>query len=395
MTEEEQHGFTTRAVGTWRYDERVEQLPAAPPIYQAATFIFDDVDEFAAVGKTKISGGYLYSRWANPTVEALARTVASLEGAEATACFSSGMAAITNTLLAFLDHGDHVVAQRMLYGGTHSTFQHILPRWGITTTVVDPGDLRGYERAMTDRTKIVYAETIANPTMAVADLDALRAIAHEHGARLVVDATFTSPYLLRVLDHGVDLAIHSTTKYLGGHHDVTGGVVSGRREDVERIRMLQIDLGGIAPPFEAWLTLRGIQTLALRMERVSENALALARFLEAHPRVERVWYPGLPSHPDHGLAKRLMGERFAGMLAFEARGGFEAGRRFLQRIRVAVAAASLGGTKTLVVHPPSVTHTQYTAEERAAAGITEGMLRVSVGIEDVADVIADFEQALA
>ena len=391
---EREPGFSTRAVGGWRQVPDVHQHPASPPLYQSATFIFDDIDEFAAVGQTKISGGYLYSRWANPTVDALASVIASLEGAEATACFASGMGAITGTLLSLLSSGDHVVAAAQLYGGTHGLFGGVLARAGVEASKADVGDHAAIEAAFRPNTKVLYCETIGNPTMNVADVDALAAIARAHNATFVVDATFTPPSMFRSLEHGVDLVVHSATKYLGGHGDVTGGVVSGAAERIDAIRLLEIDVGGGMAPFDAWLIARGVQTLVLRVDRICQSALTLARALEEHPAVTRVLYPGLESHPDHALARKLLGDHFGGMLAFDV-GDRVGGRRFLERVRLAGAAASLGGTKTLVVHPASVTHTQLSPEQRAAIGLTEGMVRVSVGIEDVDDIIADFEQALS
>jgi methionine-gamma-lyase len=273
-------------------------------------------------------------------------------------------------------------------------FSSILPRSGITASLVDVTDLDAVAAAFTDRTVALYAETITNPGMSVSDVAALSQIARAHSVPFVVDATFTPPCMLRPIEHGVDLVIHSATKYLSGHSDVTAGVVSGRAEDIARIRHMQIETGGILAPFEGWLLGRGLQTLSLRVERISDNALALARALEEDARVERVAYPGLESHPHHDLARKLLGERFGGMFAFVLAGGYDSGRRFLERIRVAGAAASLGGTKTLAVHPPSITHTQLTREQREAAGIPDGMIRVSVGIEDIDDLIHDFEQAL-
>lgn len=392
---EERRGFTTRAVHGSRQVEPVVEEPAATPIYQAATFIFSDIETFAAVGKSKISGGYLYTRWANPTVDALARTVADLEGAEATACFGSGMGAISGALAPFLRAGDHVVASTHLYGGTHSVLDHLLPRAGIDATRVDVTDQAAVEKAFTDRTRILYAETIGNPALIVADIARLAEIAHARGALLVVDSTFTPPCMFRPFEHGADVVMHSATKYLGGHSDVTAGVLSGSAETIARIRHDAIDTGAVLAPFEAWLVIRGIQTLALRMERISSNALVLARALERHPAVECVIYPGLASHAQHDLAARLFEGGFGGMLAFEVGGGAPAGRRFLERVRLACPAASLGGTKTLVVHPVSVTHTQLSPEQLGAAGITPGMIRVSVGIEDARDLVADFSEALS
>ena len=391
---EKEPGFSTRALGSYRDVPDVKQHPVSPPLYQTATFMFDDIDDFASVAQTKITGGYLYSRWANPTVDALARVVASLEGAERTACFTSGMGAIAGTLFSLVRSGDHVVAAAQLYGGTHGLFGTALARAGVSVTTADVADHAAIDAAFTGATKVLYCETIGNPTMNVADVDALASIARAHDATFVIDATFTPPVMLRPLEHGADLVCHSATKYLGGHGDVTGGVVSGDVDRIAEIRRLAIDTGGQMAPFDAWLIARGVQTLVLRVDRICQNAMAVAHALEDHPSVRRVLYPGLESHPDHALAHKLLGDRFGGMLAFDV-GDAAMGRRFLERVRVAAAAASLGGTKTLVVHPASVTHTQLAPEELAASGITEGMVRVSVGIEDVDDLIADLEQALA
>jgi len=387
-------GFTTRAVHGLKSPGPVEQEPLSPPIYQAATFAFEDIDDFAAVAQSKISGGYLYSRWANPTVDALAGVVASLEGTEAAACFASGMAAIHGALTSVLRAGDHVVASKHLYGGTFGLLNHILPRAGVEVSFIEPADLDEVQAAFTSRTKVLYVETIANPTMLVADLDALAVVARAGKATMIVDATFSSPYLIQAADHGADIIVHSATKYLGGHSDVTAGVVAASAKAIAAIRTDAMEYGATLAPMEAWLTLRGIQTLSLRMERICGNALSLAHYLANRNGVKAVHYPGLPSHPQHALAKQLMPRGFGGMLAFEITGGRKAGRAFLERVRVAAPAASLGGTKTLVVHPASVTHTQLSAAQRRAGGITDGLIRVSVGIEDPEDLIADFDRAL-
>jgi len=388
-------GFTTRAVHGSRVREPVVEEPAAVPIYQAAPFIFSDMEQFAAVGKAKIEGGYLYTRWANPTVDALSRTIAALEGAEASACFASGMGAIHATVASAVVVGDHVVSARQVYGGTFGLFNEILPRTGVEVSFVDVTDHSAVASAFRDSTRVLYFETIGNPTLPVADVDALVAIAREREATVIVDATFTTPYLFTAMEHDVDLVVHSATKYIGGHSDVTAGVVSGRAEAIAHIRNLGIDYGGCLAPLDAWLAIRGIQTLSLRMERICANALALATFLEGHPAVERVTYPGLVSHPQHELAGKQFPLGYGGMLTVEVSGGSPAGRRVLERVRLASPAASLGGTKTLIVHPASITHTQLSREEREAIGIADGLLRVSVGIEDIDDLIADFDEALS
>jgi methionine-gamma-lyase len=391
----EDRGFTTRAVHASRAGEPVIEEPASVPIYQAAPFIFSDMEQFAAVGKAKISGGYLYTRWGNPTVDALARTIASLEGAEESACFASGMGAIHASVASRAQAGEHMVTARQIYGGTYGLFHEYLPRTGIEVTFVDITDLDAVAAAFRDTTRVLFFETIGNPTLPVAEVDALVAMGRERGATVIVDATFTTPYLFDAVSRGVDLVVHSATKYLGGHSDVTAGVVSGTSESIATIRHLGIDYGGCLAPLDAWLTIRGIQTLALRMDRICANALAVAQHLEGLPGVERVTYPGLASHPQAALARAQFTRGFGGMLTFEVAGGVAAGRRVLERVRLASPAASLGGTKTLIVHPASITHTQLSREEREAAGITDGLIRLSVGIEDAEDLISDLTQALS
>ena len=388
-------GFTTRAVSAWRAVTHPEgSRPVTPPIYQAATWAFDDLDHFADVGRRKIEGGYLYTRWANPTTDAVAETIASLEGTDAAACFGSGMAAINAAIRAFVSAGDHVVSSSQLYGGTHGLFGSVLPRAGVISTRVDVHDLAAIEKAFTPETKMLYFETIGNPTVDVADVEALAAIARERGVLLVADATFSPPSMFRPAEHGVDLVVHSATKYLAGHSDVTAGVVSGRADLIAKVRLEGIETGAVLAPFESWLLGRGLQTLALRTDRICDSALAVAKFLEGHAKVSRVFYPGLPSHRDHDLAKRLFGDRFGGMIAFDV-GTSDAGRSLLERLEVIAPAASLGGTKSLIVHPASITHTQLTRDEREAYGITDGMIRLSVGIEDIDDLVDDLDGALA
>ncbi|HEX2031966.1 MAG TPA: aminotransferase class I/II-fold pyridoxal phosphate-dependent enzyme [Actinomycetota bacterium] len=388
---EHDRGFTTRALGS-----DVELGPAKPasvPIYQTATYAFDDPEELAELIRLGKDAGFVYTRWHNPTRAALENVMADLEGGERAVSFASGMAAISTTLAALLRAGDHLVATPMLYGGTFSTVNKLLPRWGIGTTLAASHAVDDVVAAFRPDTSVCYTETIANPRMAVPDLRALAAVCGEHGIRLVVDNTFASPYLCTPLGLGADVVVHSTTKYVGGHSDLTGGIAVGGRDALGEVREMSIDLGGVADPLQSWLALRGLQTLALRMERHCANAQALAEMLEGHPNVSAVWYPGLPSHPDHEVAARQL-RGFSGMLAFELAGGLDAGRRFQEGLDVALVGPSLGSTKTLVVHPPTVTHTQMTAEERAAQGITDGLVRVSVGIEDADDLLEDFARAL-
>ncbi len=269
----------------------------------------------------------------------------------------------------------------------------VLPRWGVEVTVAESHRAEDMVAALRPGTRVAYAETIGNPKMSVPDLEALGAACRERGVALVVDNTFASPYLCNPLALGATVVVHSTTKYIGGHSDLTGGIAVGEHDVLGEVREMSIDLGGTAGPVEAWLALRGVQTLALRMERHVANARALAEALEGHAKVARVWYPGLPSHPDHAVAERIL-RGTSGMLSFELAGGLEAGRRFQESLEVAAVGASLGGTHTLVVHPASVTHTQMSREEREEAGITDGFVRVSTGIEDTEDLLDDFRRAL-
>ncbi|MEX2459198.1 MAG: aminotransferase class I/II-fold pyridoxal phosphate-dependent enzyme [Actinomycetota bacterium] len=388
---EREPGFTTRAV-RWDTDPG-DARPVSVPIYQTATYAFEDPEVMADLIRRGKDAGFVYTRWHNPTRDALEKVVADLEGAERGVSFASGMAAITTTLAALVQAGDEVVTSPDLYGGSHSVMSRILPRWGVDVTFAASHRAEDVLGATGERTKAVYAETIGNPRMSVPDLEVLGRGCRERGIPLVVDNTFASPFLCNPLGLGASVVVHSTTKYLSGHSDLIGGIAVGDRASLEPIREMSIDLGGTAAPFDAWLTLRGIHTLELRMRRHCSTALALAQMLENHPKVTRVWYPGLPSHEDHPVARKLL-RGPSGMLSFEVDGGLEAGRRFQQALEVAMVAPSLGGTHTLVVHAASVTHTQLTPEQRAEAGIGEGFVRVSVGIEDARDVLADFDRAL-
>ena len=389
---ERERGFTTRALRT--QVDLGEAKPASVPIYQSATFSFDDPEGLADTIRQGKDAGYVYSRWHNPTRAALEQVIADLERGERAVSFSSGMAAISTTLAALLKAGDHAVASPSLYGGSYSVMTKLLPRWGIETTLAASHRVEDVVAVMRDDTKVCHTETIGNPNCQVPDLEALAKECHDRGIVLVVDNTFASPYLCNPLALGVDVVVHSTTKYLGGHSDLIGGIAVGRDDLLGEVREMSVELGGIPGPVDAWLVLRGVQTLALRMERHTENALALAQMLEAHEKVERVWYPGLASHPDHEVAGRMLPKGAGGMLSFELAGGLDAGRRFQETLEVALVAASLGGTHTLATHPPSVTHTQLTPEQQQALAISDGLIRVSVGIEDEADILEDFERAL-
>ncbi len=367
--------------------------PLSIPIYQSATFSFSDASELARLIESGKDAGFVYTRWHNPTREALEGVIATLEGAQAAVSFASGMAAISTTLLATCRSGDHVVSSPDLYGGTSSIMRNLLPRSGVDVTLAPSCRTSDLVDRFTDHTTVCYVETIGNPTCSVADLEALGKACRARDIRLIVDNTFASPVLCRPLAFGASVVVHSTTKYIGGHHDLTGGVAAGDTDTIREIRELSIDLGGIASPFESWLALRGLATLDLRIARQCSSAAAIAELLESHPAVARVWYPGLPSHTDHEVAGRVL-RGFGGMLAFELGNGMEAGRRFVEAVRIARLAASLGGVHSLVIQPAAVTHTQLSSDERLAIGITDGLIRVSMGIEDTKDLIADFEQAL-
>jgi cystathionine beta-lyase/cystathionine gamma-synthase len=388
-------GFSTRAI---RAASRVPQAPQPPvnvPIYQTSTFEVSSAEELAQLLEFA-RPGHSYSRYSNPTHAALEAALAELERAEACHVTASGMAAIHAVMLSTLRAGDQVVIPSAVYGGVVGLSQAVLERSGIEVLAVDTTDADAVRSALTDRTRLLWAETISNPTTAMADIAALADVAHAAGAALAVDNTFASPYLANPLSLGADLVVHSTTKYVAGHSDITGGAILGSAERVAAARHIVINVGGNAAPLEAFLALRGLKTLALRMERHSSNALAVACALEAAPGVAAVHYPGLPSHPQHALAQRVLrGGMAGGMLSVDLAGGRAAGERFLDRIRVAVHATSLGSVETLCSHPASSSHRQLNDEELARAGLTPGMVRISIGLEDTDDLIADLTAAAA
>ncbi len=353
------------------------------PIYQTSTYV---QEEF---GRHK---GYEYGRTQNPTRLALERNLAAIERGKVGFAFASGMAAI-GAIATMLKAGDHVVVSDNTYGGTFRLFDKVLTRYELTFTYVDTSRLDDVERAMTPATRMLFVETPTNPVMRITDLRAAADLAHHHNARLVVDNTFASPYIQRPIEFGADLVTHSTTKYLNGHSDSIGGIVIAvRDDDIDWLRFVQNAEGAILSPFDSWLVLRGTKTLALRMQQHSANGMALAEFLAAHPKVKKVYYPGLPSHPQYELAKRQM-HGFGGMLAFDL-GSLEGARRLLNAVRLYALAESLGGVETLISHPATMTHASVPAERRAAIGIGEGMVRISAGVEDIDDLKEDLTQAL-
>lgn len=364
-----------------------------PLLDLAVTYSFENASEFAKASQDKVGGGYVYTRWANPTIDAFEAAVADLEKAQTAEAFATGMSAISTVFLALCKSGDRVVSARQLYGGTHQLVSDILPRYGITTETFDVGDHDAIERALPGA-KILYCETIGNPRVVVADLESLGQLAKAAGVTMVVDSTFASPVLCRPLEYGADIVLHSATKFLGGHHDLMGGVVCGSEEALEPVRNLGLELGGTLAPFNAWLAMRGMNTLPLRVERSSANALEVARVLQQHPDVESVSYPALEGDPSKHLADALLGGRGGGTMGFDVSGGRERTARFQEALRLIKPAASLGGTHSLIVAAASVTHTQLNPEQLEMAGISEGFCRLSVGLEDPNDLIEDLEQAL-
>jgi cystathionine beta-lyase/cystathionine gamma-synthase len=379
------------------------QIPLGTPVYRSATFAFDSSQEYADVLADR-APGYTYSRVDNPTSDAFAEAVAALEGVRAGGgvtgqAFASGMAAISAVLMAFTHAGAHVVAPAAAYGGTYGLLSELLSRFGVRTDFVDMTDLGKVRAAIRPETRVVWAETLANPTMAVADLPALAEAAHEAGALLVVDSTFATPVVCRPLEHGADLVVHSATKYIGGHSDSTGGVVVGRAGLIGPVRSVRIHTGGMLAPDEAFLLRRGLATLPLRVRRQCDTAALLAAAVARHPAVARVDYPGLPGHPGHETARRLFdagpeGTRFGAVVTITPRGGPAAGMALADGLRLAKVATSLGGTHTLAGHIASTTHRQMDARALAAAGIDPAAVRFSIGLEDADDLIVDVNNAL-
>ncbi len=386
-------GFSTRAIRASARVPDVGQKPTAVPIFQTATFATTDADELADV-LTDLVPGFAYTRLDNPTTAAFAAAVAELEGAEAGYPFASGMAAIHAALLALLGAGDRVVATSSGYGTTQTLLRSTFGRLGVDVAFVDVTDHAAVEAAVAaGPTAVLYAETISNPTIVVADHAALAAIAHRHGAAYVVDNTFASPYVCRPVEWGADLVIESATKFIGGHSDTILGVVTGTGALVDRVRAVQIDTGATASPLNAFLALRGIATLAVRLDRQSETAAALDSALVGRSGVTAVHHPSLPTHPQHELAARQL-DRPGPMLAFELAGGRDAGAAFIDALTTTELTASLGSVHTMVVHPPSTTHRQLDEAALEVAGIAPGLLRVSVGLEDADDLVSDFLSAL-
>lgn len=386
-------GFSTRAIHLG-YDPQSHGGALVPPVYQTATYAFASV-EYGAACFAGEQAGHVYSRISNPTLALLEQRMASLEGGEAGLALASGMGAITSTLWTLLRPGDELIVGETLYGCTFAFLHHGIGEFGVKIRHVDLNDLAALEAAITPQTRMIYFETPANPNMHLVDIPAVVGVARRHELLVTVDNTYCTPYLQRPLELGADLVVHSATKYLSGHGDLTAGLVLGRRALIERIRLqgLKDMTGAVLSAQDAALLMRGLKTLALRMERHCSNALRVAQFLERQAQIEVIRYPGLSSFPQFGLAQRQM-RLPGGMIAFELKGGQQAGRRFMNALQVFSRAVSLGDAESLAQHPASMTHSSYTAQERAEHGISEGLVRLSVGLEDIEDLLADLGQAL-
>ena len=367
----------------------------AMPIYQTSTFIFDSAEQ----GGRRFAleeAGYIYTRLGNPTTTVLENKIAALEEGEAGIAMSSGMGAISSTLWTVLKAGDHVVTDKTLYGCTFALMNHGLTKFGVEVTFVDTSNLDEVKKAMKKNTRVVYLETPANPNLKIVDLEALSKIAHTNPNTLViVDNTFATPYMQKPLKLGADIVVHSVTKYINGHGDVIAGLVVTNKELADQIRFVGLKdmTGAVLGPQDAYYIIRGMKTFEIRMERHCANAKKVVEFLNKHPKIEKVYYPGLETHPGYEIAKKQMKD-FGAMISFELKGGFEAGKTLLNNLKLCSLAVSLGDTETLIQHPASMTHSPYTKEEREAAGITDGLVRLSVGLENVEDIIADLEQGL-
>ena len=383
-------GFSTKAVHAG--EKRDPSTGAVvTPIYETSVFAFSRTKELIDAMSGK-KGGYIYTRYGNPTVRTVERKMVELEGAEDVAVFSSGMAAIATTIFTLVSSGDHVVSTRDLYGGTLAFFKEVLPKFGVEASLVEATDFDEMKSAIQENTKVIYAETPTNPTLKLVDVSKVAKLGKKKGITVVVDSTFASPYNLKPIQFGVDVVIHSATKYLGGHNDVTAGMVGGSENFVQKLKEMRKHFGGTLDPLAAWLLLRGLKTLGLRMERHNSNGVRVAKYLEKHPKVKRVYYPGLPSHPQYSIAKRQM-KGFGGVVSFEIDGDFEETMKCVDNLKLCYLAASLGGAETLATQPVACSHYFVSAEDRKKAGITDQLVRLALGIEDPEDIIADLEQA--
>lgn len=384
-------GFNSLAVHAGGIED--ERGSAVSPIYQTSTFKFKNADHGAACfsGEEK---GYIYTRIGNPTINELEEAVAALEGGYGGIATSSGMAAVNTVYMTYLSAGKHLVAHNSLYGPSRGIMETLYPRFGVTSSFVDLTNTDNLLKAIRPETSLIYLETPANPTIGITDIEAICKIAKEHNIPVCVDNTFCSPYLQKPLELGADVVMHSMTKFINGHADIVAGMlVTKTKEHYDRLRSVMVITGCNMDPHQAWLTRRGLKTLGIRIDRAQENSQKVAEFLEQHPKVEWVLYPGLKSHPQYELARKQMKGPGA-MISFELKGGLDAGKRMMDHVKLALLAVSLGGIETLIQHPASMTHSKLSHENKLAAGITDGLVRLAVGIEDVDDILADLSQAL-
>ena len=386
-------GFATKAIHGGNKKDQYGSL--ATPIHQTATFVFDSADQ----GGNRFAGcedGYIYTRLGNPTNTVLEEKLAILEGGEACMSMSSGIGAITSAMWTALKAGDHVVSAKTIYGCTHAFLSHGISRYGVEVTFVDASDPENIRKAMKKNTRVVFLETPANPTLVITDIQKISKIAHEvENCLVMVDNTFCSPYIQRPLELGADVVLHSGTKFLNGHGDVIAGFAIGTKEFIDEVRLFGVKdmTGACLSPFDAFLIIRGLKTLEIRMDRHCKNAMAVAEFLETHPAVDKVYFPGLKSFPQFELAKKQMSLSGA-VIAFEIKGGVEEGKKVINSVEMCKLAVSLGDAETLIQHPASMTHSSYPPEERLDAGVTDGLIRLAIGLENVEDIIADLDQAL-
>jgi len=385
-------GFSTKLIHAGDFEDQFGS--AVTPIYQTSTFAFKNAEQGAKRFKGE-EDGYIYTRLGNPTIQALEDKLAALENGFGGVALSSGMAAVSTVYAAFLKQGDHMISTHAVYGPSRMLMENFFTNFGIESTYMDTCDPKDVENAIKPNTKLIYLETPANPTMELSDIEAISEIAHKHGILVCVDNTFSSPYLQKPLDLGADIVLHSLTKFINGHADIVGGALIGKTEEVfKRLHVTMRNFGGNMDPHQAYMVSRGVKTLAIRVQKATDNAKKVAEFLENHPKIKWVNYPGLKSHPQYDLAAKQMKD-FGAMLCFELEGGFNAGKKLMDTVHLALLAVSLGGVESLIQHPASMTHAGIPVKSREKAGITEGLVRFSVGIEDVEDIIADLDQALA
>jgi cystathionine beta-lyase/cystathionine gamma-synthase len=390
VEKDEFEGLQTRVLHGATHLNKTHALSA--PIWQTTSFVADSPEAYAEIAASSHPSEF-YTRYGNPTHERVEHTLAALEGGEAALVTGSGMGAITLAVMSLIKSGDHVVAQSDLYAGARALLRDFAPRWQVETTFVDQTKTEEFEAALRPNTRLIYLESPSNPLLRLTDLKAVAKLAKSRGITTVIDNTFATPVNQRPLEHGIDVVIHSATKYLGGHHDLTAGALVSSEAFIKQAWKLGVVFGSVLSPFDAWLLMRGIRTLGVRVERHNQNAMALAQFLESQPKVARVNYPGLESHPQHQLARQQM-SGFTGMLSFELQGGAEAAEAFINRLKLPTYTGSLGGVETLIVRPAAMWSHQLTPEQRRSTGISESLFRLSVGLEDERDLIKDFKQAL-